>query len=35
LHENLPTVETATERYIERRFPAARTRARAARDTVD
>jgi hypothetical protein len=28
LHENLPAVEAATERYVERKFPLARRRAR-------
>lgn len=32
LHENLPTVETATERYVEQRFPKAAAKRRARSD---
>jgi DNA-binding MarR family transcriptional regulator len=32
LHENLPAVEAATERYVERKFPGARRRARVGDD---
>lgn len=35
LHENLPAVEAATERYVQRKFPGARKRARAGADDED
>jgi DNA-binding MarR family transcriptional regulator len=35
LHENLPAVETATERYVASRFPNARARARSQDSDTD
>jgi DNA-binding MarR family transcriptional regulator len=35
LHENLPAVEQATERYVERKFPGARRRVPASGDGED